>query len=267
MTNKGESAGPIGGLNGRPSLNGDSAMIAVVIPAYNEAPTIRAVVERALASAGEVIVIDDGSSDDTRGALAGLGATVIDNVANRGKGASLRQGMALALAGDAAAIVTLDGDGQHRPEDVLRLAAAWRSAPDRIVIGSRRGQRGTMPRARSIANRVADFWISWAAGYPIDDTQSGLRLYPAVPLRRLLASCTRHDGFVFESEMLIEAGRLGVQTTSIEIDALYDGVLHRPSYFRPVADIARIVVMVAGKLLSSGMNPAGLRRYLAASSR
>ena len=67
--------------------------------------------------------------------------------------------------------------------------------------------------------------------------------------------------------MLIEAGRLGVQTTSIQIDALYDGVLRRRSYFRPVVDIARIVVMVAGKLLSSGMNPAGLRRYLAASSR
>lgn len=267
MTNMDQSADPIGSRNDRQSLKGDAAMITVIIPAYNEAPTIRAIVERALASAGDVIVIDDGSSDNTSGALAGLGVTIIDNLANRGKGASLRQGMALALARDAAAIVTLDGDGQHRPEDVHRLAAAWRSAPDRIVIGSRRGQRGTMPRARSIANRIADFWISWAAGYPIDDTQSGFRLYPAVLVRRLLANCTRHDGFVFESEMVIEAGRLGVQTTSVEIDALYDGVLHRPSYFRPVADIARIVVMVAGKLLASGMNPAGLRRYLAASSR
>lgn len=267
MTNFGESAEPTGGGNGRPLFDGDAAMITAVIPAYNEAPTIRAVVERALAAAGDVIVIDDGSSDDTRAALAGLDVTIIDNIANRGKGASLRQGMALALARDAAAVVTLDGDGQHRPEDVLRLAAAWRSDPDKIVIGSRRGQRGAMPRARSIANRIADFWISWAAGYPIDDTQSGFRLYPAALLRRLLASCTRHDGFVFESEMLIEAGRLGVQTTSIQIDALYDGVLHRRSYFRPVVDITRIVIMVAGKLLSSGMNPAGLRRYLAASSR
>ncbi len=267
MTNKGQSAERTRGRNASPSPKDDDDLIAVVIPAYNEAPTIREVVERALASAGEVIVIDDGSSDGTVGALAGLSATVIDNPANRGKGASLRQGMALALARDAAVIVTLDGDGQHRPEDVLRLAAAWRAAPDRIVIGSRRGQRRAMPRARSIANRIADFWISWAAGYPIDDTQSGFRLYPAAILRRLLARCSRHDGFVFESEMLIEAGRLGVQTTSIEIDALYDGVLRRPSYFRPVVDIARIVIMVAGKLLTSGMNPAGLRRYLAASSR
>ena len=86
---------------------------------------------------------------------------------------------ALALAQGATSVVTLDGDGQHRPEDLPRLLACGQSWPRHIVIGSRRASGRAAPRARFIANRVADFWVSWAARHPIDDSQCGFRVYPA----------------------------------------------------------------------------------------
>ena len=104
---------------------------------------------------------------------------------NQGKGASLLDGMRYALAQRAVCVVTLDGDGQHRPEDLPRLLACGQSWPGRVVIGSRRASGRAAPRARFVANRVADFWVSWAARHPIDDSQSGFRVYPAELLRRI----------------------------------------------------------------------------------
>jgi glycosyltransferase involved in cell wall biosynthesis len=233
-----------------------------VVPAYGEAATIAAVVAGALRVADRVVVVDDGSADGTGEIAAAAGALVLRNPTNLGKGESLRRGLARALELGAAEVVTLDGDGQHRPEDVPRLAARAAERPGRIVIGSRRAGGSGAPRSRYVANRVADFWVSWAAGGRVDDTQSGLRLYPADALRRLDLDRRRAGGFAFESEVLIDAGRLGIRTASVPIEALYEGVLRRPSHFRPVADIPRIVRMVAGKLLRRWMDPVGLWRSL-----
>ena len=136
---------------------------------------------------------------------------------NQGKGASLMDGMRYALAQRAACVVTLDGDGQHRPEDLSRLLACGQSWPGRIVIGSRRASGRAAPRARFIANRVADFWVSWAARHPIDDSQSGFRVYPAELLRLIAARAALARGFAFESEILIEAARLGFHTVAVDI--------------------------------------------------
>ena len=237
------------------------ASLTAVIPAYQEAATIAEVVTRLRAAIPglAVLVVDDGSSDGTAGIAAAAGAQVLGGAANQGKGAALRLGMRAALARGAGFVATLDGDGQHRPEDVPRLVAL--AAPDVIVIGSRRGAAG-QPAARRRANRVADFWVSWAARHPVSDSQSGLRIYPAAAL----ADLARYDGrakrFSFESEILIDAGRRGITTIAAEIPALYGTTLRRPSHFRPVADIATIVIMVAGKLLARGMDPVGLWRSL-----
>jgi glycosyltransferase involved in cell wall biosynthesis len=234
-----------------------------VVPAYGEAATIAGVVAGASRVADCVIVVDDGSTDGTAEIAAAAGALVVGNPENLGKGESLRRGMTRALELGAAQVVTLDGDGQHRPDDVPRLVARAAERPGRIVIGSRRAAAGAgAPRARYVANRVADFWVSWAARGPIDDSQSGLRLYPAEVLRRLDLDRWRAGRFAFESELLIDAGRLGIGTASVPIGSLYEDVLRRPSHFRPVVDIARIVRMVAGKLLRRGMDPAGLWRSL-----
>ena len=233
--------------------------IAVVIPAFNEAPTIRDIVTRALREVERIIVVDDGSDDGTGAALQGLPVTVLRNATNLGKAASLRRGMVCALEEGASAVVTLDADGQHEPEDIPRLAAAHVRNPQAIIVGARLHEKSRIPRARYFANRFANFWIAWAAGYPISDTQSGFRLYPAMLLAAIDVRNDRSPGFVFESAVLINAARVGVTSEAVGIAAIYHKGLRR-SYFRPVVDVLLITRMVAWKLLGRGFDIPGLLR-------
>ncbi len=231
----------------------------VVIPAYNEAATIRDVVTRALAVCDRVIVVDDGSTDGTAQALKNLPITMLQHEVNFGKAAALWSGFERALADGADAIITLDGDRQHRPEDIPRFYEVAQRYPEHVIIGSRITQRHAFPKQRYLANCTANFWISWAAGYRIQDSQSGFRLYPATLLRRVRIPCDHAHGFVFESEILIEAARKGIHSIALPIDAIYVAGA-RPSHFRSVVDVLRITRMVAWKLLSRGMYPLGLLR-------
>lgn len=235
--------------------------VAVVIPAFNEADTVADIAERALRYSSHVLVVDDGSEDDTASRLTGLPVTLIRNDVNIGKAASMARGFAAALDEGVDAVITLDADGQHRPEDIPRLVGAAAEHPGDIVMAARTQERGRMPRTRRFGNRQADFWISWAAGYPIRDTQSGFRLYPAALLERLQVRGGRRNSFVFESEVLIDAARLGCYAHPVAIEAIYDEGA-RDSHYRAGADTMRIVRMVAGKLVRSGLNPLGLLRCL-----
>lgn len=237
--------------------------VAVVIPAYNEAATIAEVAAAACASdtVDRVVVVDDGSTDGTTDQLAQHSVTVIRHETNLGKGASLWDGMQRAVTEGVEAVITMDGDGQHRAADIPLLVDAAVTHPNRLIIAARLRQRETMPRVRRFGNRTADFWISWAAGWPITDSQSGFRLYPAALIRRL-ASAGRHaPGFVFESELLIDATRAGFTPLAVPIDAIYRPDA-RESHYRPVVDTLLIIRMVAGKLLSRGMYLRGLWRSL-----
>ena len=241
-------------------VNGRADVVAL-IPAYNEAATIRDLVERALKIVPNVVVVDDGSTDATAAQVEDLPVTLLRNQRNLGKSASLWKGFDYALDRGARCVVTLDGDGQHRPEDIRRLTAAAERFPGRIVIGARLHDKQNFPAARYYANQFARFWISWAAGYPIADAQTGFRVYPAALLARLGPREVSRERFVLESEILIAAGRRGVRSVAVPIPGIYPADA-RPSHFRPVRDIARIVVMVARRLLSWGMYPKGLWRSL-----
>lgn len=235
--------------------------VVALIPAYNEAATIRDLVERALKIVPNVVVVDDGSTDATAARLKDLPVALLRNQRNLGKAASLWKGFDYALGRGARCVVTLDGDGQHRPEDIRRLIATAERFPGSIVIGARLHDKKNFPVQRYYANQFARFWISWAAGYPIADTQSGFRVYPAALLARLGRREVSRKRFVLESEILIAAGRRGVRSVAVQIPVIYPAHA-RPSHFRPVRDIARIVVMVAGRLLIRGMYPSGLWRSL-----
>jgi glycosyltransferase involved in cell wall biosynthesis len=237
----------------------DGAWIA--IPAYNEALTIRALAQSALALCPRVMIVDDGSTDRTLAELQGLPVTLLKHAVNRGKAASLRTAFDHALHEGASCVVALDGDGQHNPNDAPNLLWAWRRHTDRLVIGSRLHDRSQFPLARYRANRFACFWISWAAGHPIADSQSGFRVYPAPVMALALDGSVRGDRFTFESEILIEAADHGHLTLAVAIPGRYPQNARR-SHFRPVVDIAKIVVMVAGRLLKKGMHPLGLWRSL-----
>lgn len=233
----------------------------IVIPAYNEEASIRDVVERCLLLSLPIIVIDDGSSDNTQAVLDGLPITLLANEQNSGKAATLWHGMQQAIEAGAEQIITLDGDGQHRPEDIPAVLEAAQQNPKNIIIAARLKDNDQAPRARLAANRFADFWISWASGQWINDTQSGFRLYPAELIAKLNPDTSKERGFVFESKVLIDAARKGFGCKMTPISSSYHANA-RASHFRPVADIRNIVLMVAWSLLSRGFFLQGLWRAL-----
>ena len=155
--------------------------------------------------------------------------------------------------------MTLDGDGQHLPEDIPRLLDAHARHRNAIVIGARLHDRHRIPLDRYLANRAANFFIGWAAGQAVADSQSGFRVYPAALLRALSACCERAAGFVFESEILIEAARSGTEIVAVPVAAIYEP-RGRRSHFRPVLDIARIGRMIAWKLVVARVRPARARQ-------
>lgn len=236
--------------------------VVAVIPAYNEEATIGQVVEGCLKAGREVVVVDDGSVDATARIVGRLSVKLLRNGSNSGKAAALMKGMLFAVESGADLVATMDGDGQHRPEDLALLLACAGKNPGCIVIGSRLGDRSAFPQERYIGNRIADFWISWACGYRVEDSQSGFRLYPAGLFARISVPHGPDRGFVFESEILIEAAKVGVRSVSVPIPALYEGTLVRKSHFQPLRDVGRIVRMVAWKLISRGLYPQGLWRVV-----
>jgi glycosyltransferase involved in cell wall biosynthesis len=241
-------------------MNGRNEYV-LVIPAYNESATIREVVQGALQHLDTVIVVDDGSSDGTVEKLADLPVTLHRHTENQGKAASLWNGMQVALKLGATWIVTMDGDGQHDPADLPRLLMAAQAHPDRLVIGSRLWNRDAIPKARYRANRFANFWIAWASGQAIEDSQSGFRVYPAQLIRLCRFELSRDRGFVFESEIIIEAARHRFLCAFQPVQTTYPKNA-RLSYFRPVKDIVRITRMVAWRLFSRGFFLPGLWRSL-----
>jgi glycosyltransferase involved in cell wall biosynthesis len=228
----------------------DPQRIAVLIPALNEAQAIRDVVASALAVCPNVIVVDDGSTDGTGDRVADLPVTVIRHATPQGKGEALRAGFRSALASGFAAVVTMDGDGQHIAADIPRMLVAARRYPDHIVIAARLIDRDQQPASRRRACDFADWGLGWATGQRLVDTQSGQRYYPRAVME-LTDVATRH-GFVFESEILMEANwRLGTRMVAVPIQSRYHGGF-RASHIKPVRDFLRITRRIVWKILCRG---------------
>lgn len=200
--------------------------MVVCIPAHNEEKTIAKVVIGARKLAATVLVCDDGSSDMTAEIAGALGARVIGHDRNIGKGAALSSLMDAALALDPAAIVTLDGDDQHDPEDIARVVQPVLKGEADIAVGARPMDSDSMPRDRAFGNRVLDSVTSSRAGVKLHDTQSGFRAYSAAAAKGLNFS---QEGMSIESQTLIDAAKMGLRIMEVPISVKYAGIPQKRS--------------------------------------
>lgn len=191
--------------------------LLIVIPAYNAAENLAAVIAGAQPLGLPIVVIDDGSSDDTATVAERAGAEVLRHHANRGKGAALQTGFALGRKRGARAMLTLDADGQHDPAEIPKLIAAYRAQPGSLVLGVRSFDPAIMPRRSRIGNHISTYFISRFAGRPHRDTQTGFRIYP----RRLFFAPLRTRRFDTETELLLMAAKLGVPLVEVPIRTIY----------------------------------------------
>jgi glycosyltransferase involved in cell wall biosynthesis len=212
-------------------------VIVALIPGYNEGPRIAEVVRGAAAHL-PVVVVDDGSSDDTAAQARSAGATVIEQRPNQGKGAALRAGFRRALADGADAVLTLDADGQHDPAESPTFLSAWAAEPRPDLVIGRRNFRA-MPPIRRLSNVLGGWAISWAVGRPIPDNQSGYRLVSRRIMEATLAS--DEHGFEFEVEMITSCIRLGGTIAWVPIRTIYAG---EPSHIRPLAHLRSFIRIV-----------------------
>jgi hypothetical protein len=233
----------------------------VVVPAHDEGATVGDVVRRARRHA-PVIVVDDGSTDGTAAAARAAGAEVLTHARRRGKAQALRTGVAAARARGATHVVTLDADGQHHPDDVPALLAA--AGPRTLVMGTRPLGSDALPAGRAEAIVVAGFFVNWASGLRLADTQSGFRVYPMAVFDEVPA---RRGGFVFETEVLLAAAARGWLVREVPVRSLPRAAAR--SRFRPVADGVAIGAHLAGRSLARAASEAAAaaRELVAVASR
>jgi len=206
---------------------------AALIPAFNEARSISAVVAGVRGVVDRVIVVDDGSSDGTGARARGAGAEVVVHAVNRGKGSAVRTGLARVFEGGFTHVLMLDADMQHRPEEAGRLLeAAARDGVD-VVLGERQFDRDRTPAPRYHANRIGSAILARFVGAPVRDTQCGYRVFRVDALRGLELMST---GYEIETEMLFKVLRRGGRATGVPVTAVYAG---ETSKLRPVRDTSR----------------------------
>ena len=207
-----------------------------LIPAFNEAPYIANVVKGAQPHVEQVVVIDDGSGDGTAQVAQAAGATCLRSDTNCGKASALRTGIAFACAQDFTHAITLDGDGQHLPEDIPVMISVAKETGADLVIGARSFDRARMPRARYYSNTIGSRLASALVGCEIRDSQSGFRLFR---LDKLRETKLRSRSYELEMEILIKMARSGCTIAHAPVHVVYDDG-HARSKMKPVRDTVSI---------------------------
>jgi glycosyltransferase involved in cell wall biosynthesis len=218
---------------------------AAIVPAYNAAARI----EPVLASiaryipAHNIIVVDDGSLDDTAAIARRSGAAVLRHETNMGKGAAIKTAIErLASLAGIDAVVMLDADGQHDPAEIPRFAEEFMKGCADLIVGNRMANRAGMPAIRAFTNRLTSAVVSIRAGRRIPDSQNGYRLVRASLLRRLDLVSSRYE---IDSEIIIKACHAGAVVASVPVSTIYGG---EKSAIRPVQDTIRFIALVMRSL-------------------
>jgi glycosyltransferase involved in cell wall biosynthesis len=226
---------------------------AIVIPIYNHGQRILPVLDQARELGLPIIVVDDGSTDQTPALLAGRSdIRLLRHQINQGKGAALITGFAQAVACGYDWALTLDGDGQHRPADGTHLLALAQGPERPLVIGRRRDMRGAhVPWTSRFGRGFSNFWVQAAGGPRVADSQSGFRLYPLPETLNLPVAARRYQ---YEVEVLVRANRAAIPVLEAEVGVIYQE--QRISHFRPWLDFWRNAAtfgrLICGRLFVRG---------------
>lgn len=223
-------------------LNTSKLKWCVIVPTYNNAGTLRQVLDSILAHSDSVIVVNDGSFDNTSEILLSFGdrIDVISLPQNQGKGVALRTGFERAHALGFSHAITMDSDGQHFASDIPLFVTEIVSAPHELVIGARNMKSENVPDKSSFGNKFSNFWYKLETGKSLTDTQSGYRLYPLHAMQNLNFYTKK---FEFEIEVIVKAAWSGIKVKNIPILVHYDTGEKRISHFRPFRDFTRISVL------------------------
>ena len=212
----------------------------IVIPVYNHAKTLREVVLRALSVHREVLVVDDGSTDGGFESIADLDIRVIRHSRNKGKGAAILSAAREARRLGMTHIITLDADGQHNPDDIVKFLPAIEKNPLSIVIGRRNFDTQTVPGLSRFGRSFSNFWLRVQTGQKISDVQSGFRAYPVSVLEKLKFYESR---YAFEVEVLVRAAWAGIELQEVDVAVYYPPKEKRVSHFRVFRDNLEISLL------------------------
>lgn len=213
----------------------------VLIPTYNNAGTIAEVLTDVLKYTSRVIVVNDGSTDETAQILKDFNNVhVVSYTPNQGKGMALRTGFKEAVKLGYNHAITLDSDGQHYAKDVVEFLAWLEVEPDTLLIGARNMNSENVPGKSSFGNRFSSFWFWVNTGVRLQDTQSGYRSYPVSKLANKKYFTSKYE---FEIEVIVRAEWSGIQVRSVPVSVYYPKPEERVSHFRPGKDFTRISIL------------------------
>lgn len=216
--------------------------IVIVIPTYNNGKTLAAIIEDVCVYAEDIIVINDGSTDDTADILEQYpDIKIITHPVNKGKGTALKHGLSQAQKDGFRYAITIDSDGQHFASDIPRFTEAIEKEPDTLLVGARNLASDNMPGKNTFANKFSNFWFRLETGLKLEDTQSGYRLYP---LRQMNVQSFWYTAkYEFELEAIVFAAWRGITVKNIPIHVYYPPQEERVSHFRPFRDFTRISIL------------------------
>lgn len=214
----------------------------VIIPTYNNQQTIAQVITDVLEYASDVIVVNDGATDNTTEILKSFEnrITLLSYSPNKGKGMALRTGIRYAQEKGFRYVITIDSDGQHFANDIPAFIDHVEEHPDTLIVGARNLNQENMPKKNTFGNKFSNFWFRFQTGINLPDTQSGFRLYPVEKMKGALYFTTKYE---FEIEVMVKAAWRGIKISSVPIKVFYAEGNKRITHFRPGKDFTRISIL------------------------
>ena len=210
--------------------------IGAIVPAYNAGQRLISVIDEIKKYFGQrIIIVDDGSTDDTLTIARSKEVIVLSHSQNKGKGEALKTGFEKALFLNWDALVTIDADGQHNPYFIPKFLDALKQKKNDIIIGSRMKNIAGMPFHRTFSNKTTSKLVSWRVGQKIVDSQSGYRLITADVLKNIILKTSHYDT---ETEIVLKSGLMGYKIGFIDIETIYQ---NEPSSIRLFLDTWRFI--------------------------